>query len=244
MSNPLLSGSAHEKDSAWKQAEGYEKEERPMRSVRKIVVKGSVDVVFFRAPNARLVVAGENQDAIRSVQTRFDGDKLVIEQQGVSINVSGGSINVSGSGNVVITGSGGRFSISGRGNSISVGSLSAMVGIALPEAPSIRIKGSSDVTLYDLRQPALNLGIQGSGDIEAFGQVDHLDVQVDGSGDVDVSELVAVSAELSISGSGDIDAHVTRSVKARVAGSGDIVVRGNPPIRDHSVAGSGHIKFK
>ncbi|HEK3608634.1 hypothetical protein PAE975_6099 (plasmid) [Pseudomonas aeruginosa] len=237
MSNPLLSGSAHEKDSAWKQAEGYEKEERPMRSVRKIVVKGSVDLVFFRAPNAHLVVAGENQDAIRSVQTRFDGDKLVIEQQGVSINVSG-------SGNVVITGSGGRFSIGGKGNSISVGSLHAMVGIALPEAPSIRIKGSSDVTLYDLRQPELNLGIQGSGDIEAFGQVDHIDVQVDGSGDVDVSELVAVSAELSISGSGDIDAHVTRSVKARVAGSGDIVVRGNPPIRDHSVAGSGHIKFK
>jgi len=53
-----------------------------------------------------------------------------------------------------------------------------------------------------------------------------------------------VSAVLSVSGSGDIDAYVTQSVKARVAGSGDIVVRGNPPIRDHSVAGSGDIKFK
>jgi hypothetical protein len=29
-----------------------------------------------------------------------------------------------------------------------------------------------------------------------------------------------------------------------VAGSGDIVVRGNPPSRDQSVAGSGDIKFK
>lgn len=34
------------------------------------------------------------------------------------------------------------------------------------------------------------------------------------------------------------------SVKARVAGSGDIVVCSNPPRRDQSVAGSGDIKFR
>ena len=72
-----------------------------MRSVSKIVVKGAVDVVFFRAPAAHLVVAGENQEAIRSVKTRFDGNKLVIEQEGVSISGAGGSIHVSGSGNIV-----------------------------------------------------------------------------------------------------------------------------------------------
>ncbi|WP_454844529.1 GIN domain-containing protein [Pseudomonas veronii] len=49
---------------------------------------------------------------------------------------------------------------------------------------------------------------------------------------------------MSVAGSGDIDAYVSDSVKARVAGSGDIVIRGNPPIRDHTVAGSGDIKFK
>ncbi len=41
-----------------------------------------------------------------------------------------------------------------------------------------------------------------------------------------------------------IDAHVTAEVCARVAGSGDIVVRGNPPVRDQRVAGSGKIKFR
>ena len=74
--------------------------------------------------------------------------------------------------------------------------------------------------------------------------MDLLDAEVAGSGDVDTSELVATSAKLSVAGSGDIDAYVSNSVKARVAGSGDIVIRGNPPIRDHSVAGSGDIKFK
>ena len=120
----------------------------------------------------------------------------------------------------------------------------SIVGIARPEAPCIRIKSSGDVTLYDLQQTVLDLGVQGSGDITAFGRVDLLDAEVAGSGDVDTRELVATSAKLSVAGSGDIDAYVSNSVKARVAGSGDIVIRGNPPIRDHSVAGSGDIKFK
>jgi hypothetical protein len=42
----------------------------------------------------------------------------------------------------------------------------------------------------------------------------------------------------------DIEAFIRSEVRARVAGSGDILVRGNPPHRDHSVAGSGKIKFR
>lgn len=244
MSNPLMPSGMAENSSAWSRAASYEKEERPMRPVCKVVVKGAVDVVFFRAPGAHLVVAGETQDSIRGIKTRFDDSKLVIEQEGESISVAGGSIHVSGSGNIVAGGTiyegGGR-----RGSSsVVIGQGRCIIGIALPEAPSIRIKGSGDVTLYDLQQPVLDVGIQGSGDITAFGQVEHLDVEVAGSGDVDASELVAMSAELSVAGSGDIDAYVRQSVKARIAGSGDIVVRGNPPIRDQSVAGSGDIKFK
>ncbi|MDU4254493.1 GIN domain-containing protein [Pseudomonas sp.] len=253
MSNPLLTSITPGQDTAWDRAAAYEKEERPMRPVSKIVVKGAVDVVFFRAPAANLVVAGENQEAIRGVKTRFDGDTLVIEQEGVSISSSCGSIHITGSGNIV---AGGTIHVSGgrRGNvnmqfngpvgSLVIGEGHCIVGITLPEAPCIRIKGSADVTLYDLRQSVLDVGVEGSGDLTAFGQVEHLDAEVAGSGDVDTSELVAMTAEISVAGSGDIDAYVTHSVRARVAGSGDIVVRGNPPTRDHSVAGSGDIKFK
>lgn len=252
MNNPFGAGTQSGQESAWDRAASYEKEERPMSTVSKIVVKGAVDVVFFRAPSPYLVVAGENQDAIRNIKTRFDGNKLVVEQEGVSITGAGGSINVSGSGNIVVGGTiyvgdrrgGVTMQFNGPVGSVIVGQGRCIIGIALPEAPSIRIKGSGDVTLYDLQQPALDVGVQGSGDITAFGQVEHLDAEVAGSGDVDVSELLVMSADLTVAGSGDIDAFVTKSVRARVAGSGDIVVRGNPPIRDHSVAGSGDIKFK
>ncbi|KPY49810.1 hypothetical protein ALO48_200169 [Pseudomonas syringae pv. rhaphiolepidis] len=85
-SNPLTLQDATHRDSTWERAANYEKGERPIRPVRKIVVKGAVDVVFFRSPSAHLVVAGENQEAIRSIETRLEGDKLVIEQEGVSIS--------------------------------------------------------------------------------------------------------------------------------------------------------------
>lgn len=109
------------------------------------------------------------------------------------------------------------------GASISQGKV--VVGVALPEAPAVKIKGSGDVTLLDLRQAGL-------------------EVEIAGSGDVDASELIADRASLSVAGSGDIEAFIRSEVRARVAGPGDILVRGNPPYRDHSVAGSGKIKFR
>lgn len=71
-----------------------------------------------------------------------------------------------------------------------------------------------------------------------------MEVEIAGSGDVDASELIADRASLSVAGSGDIEAFIRSEERARVAGSGGILVRGNPPLRDHSVAGSGKIKFR
>ena len=243
--SPLSFQDNGRRDSAWARAASYEKEERPMRAVRKIVVKGAVDVVFFRAPVAQLVVAGDNLEAIRDTKTRFESSKLIIEREGVCISGSGGSIHVAG-GTIHVGGRRGGVTMQFNGpvGSVVVGQGHAVVGIALPEAPSIRIKGSGDVTLYDLQQRMLEVSIKGSGDITAFGEVEHLDAEVAGSGDVDVSELVAMSAGLSVSGSGEIDAFVSQSVSARVTGSGDIKVRGNPSIRGRSVTGSGSIKVK
>ena len=40
---------SNQKDSAWERIENYVKEERPLQPIRKIVVKGSVDVVFLNS---------------------------------------------------------------------------------------------------------------------------------------------------------------------------------------------------
>lgn len=234
-----LSNTCGTSNTAWDKAADYEKEVRPARPVRQIVMKGAMDLVFFTESEACLVVACEKQETISKVITRYEGDKLVIEQEGGSISIGGGSIRVSGSGNIV---SGGT--INGRSLNSSFNQGRVIVGLALPEAPAVKLTGSGDVFLYGLKQSALAVTIQGSGDVEATGRVDNLEVDVAGSGDVEADELQAITADLSIAGSGDIEAHVTGAVKARISGSGDIVIHGNPSGRDLRVSGSGDIKFK
>jgi hypothetical protein len=230
------------KGTAWDRVEHAVKEERSMQPVRKIVVKGSIDVVLGRAGTSKFVVAGESAEAVASVRTDYKGDKLIIEREGVTISFGGSHMTFHGTVGSVVMGD----IVNGKptGPAVPVRQPRAVVFIALPASPAIKIKGSDDVTLLDLQQDALDLEIQGSGDITASGQVARLHVQVAGSGDVDANELIADAADLSVAGSGDIEAFVRTDVRARVASSGDIVVRGNRVHRDDHVAGSGKIKFR
>lgn len=223
--------------SEWKRIENYVKEQRPLQPMRKIVVKGAVDVIYRRSDNPALIVAGETADAVASVKTYFHGGKLVIEREGMTISFGNSRMTVQGT--VMMS-----TVVNGQQMGSTHNQGKVVVGICLPEAPAIKIKGSGDVTLLELRQEGLELEIEGSGDITANGQVGLLTVEIAGSGDVDASELIADQGRLSIAGSGDIEAYIRIAVLARVAGSGDIVVRGNPPQREHSVAGSGKIKFR
>jgi len=223
----------------------YAHSERPLKAIRKIVVKGSVDVYFRRLNTPQLVVAGETQEAVEAIKTYFKGDKLIIENEGSSFQNGGfsfGNISIGrAGGGIHININGQNIHISGNGNR---GHGRAVVGITLPEIPAVNIKGSGNISLLDLKQVGIELEIEGSGDITASGQVDSLEVSIAGSGDVDASDLIANCGHLSIAGSGDIRAHVSQAVTAQVAGSGDIVVRGNPSQRSNQIAGSGSVKFK
>ena len=225
----------------------YTHEERPIQGVRKVVVKGSVDVFFRRFGTPQLVVAGETQEAIDAIKTRIKGDKLIIENEGSNFQCNGvsfGNISVGsvGGNGVHININGQSINIGGNVNGGNIGR--AVVGVALPEIQAVNLKGSGDITLLDLQQAGIELEIEGSGDITAYGQVESLTVGVAGSGDVDCSDLTANRASLSVAGSGDIKAFVRQSVTAQVVGSGDILVRGNPAQRTKQVVGSGGVKFK
>ena len=231
------------------------KEERPLQPIRKIVVKSSVDVVFRRSDKPSLVVGGETEQAMKSVDTRYKGDKLVIESVGATlsgqgnVNINGGVTINRGSflGNYVggsVTIGRNYGSVTVNGSNIVTGIGRAIVWITLPEAPNIGVQGSGNVTLIDVDQQVIEIEIEGSGDITIDGQVAHLDVEISGSGEVNAKQLVTETANFEISGSGEIKAFVRSEVVARVAGSGDIVIHGNPISRDTKIAGSGEIKFR
>lgn len=189
-------------------------EQRPLKPIRKIVLMDGMDVVFRRSEEQRLTVSANDPMAIVAIETAFYDGILVIRR-----NRSQGA--------------GADADSHER----------TVVAISLPLAPSIKVKGKSDLTLLGLVQSDLDIQVSGGGYVAAHGQIARLGAWVFGSGEVNARELQADDAVLSVSGAGYIKAHVRTKVKARVMGGGDIVIRGNPPQRERQVTGFGGIDF-
>jgi putative autotransporter adhesin-like protein len=104
----------------------------------------------------------------------------------------------------------------------------------------VYVTGSGDIVL-DVETNTLKAKVTGSGDIKLSGTTRDLEVSVAGSGDFSGFGLSAQNTEASVSGSGDIKVVAKNSIKARVAGSGDIIYKGNPEHSDTKASGSGDI---
>lgn len=104
----------------------------------------------------------------------------------------------------------------------------------------IAVAGSGDIRL-ELDAMESNAAVSGSGDIELSGTSKAFEAAVAGSGDIKAYDLKSEKAELKISGSGTIHAHVASELVARISGSGNIKYKGNPPIEDVKVSGSGNV---
>ncbi len=84
--------------------------------------------------------------------------------------------------------------------------------------------------------------IAGSGDVRAKGKTGTVAIRVSGSGDVHLGDLEARDGNVEVSGSGDVEVWASDSLLISVAGSGDVIYRGDPPKVTKSVAGSGSIR--
>ena len=113
-----------------------------------------------------------------------------------------------------------------------------------PGLNSIALAGAGTVKAAGLSGPALDISLAGSGAVAANGTVEQVAIRLTGSGDVDVASIRAASVRGLIAGSGSIRAFARESVDARITGSGEFIVSGNPPQRASSVSGSGEILFR
>lgn len=118
------------------------------------------------------------------------------------------------------------------------------IDVALPGRRTFRsfaLLGTGDVRLGGLSQPDLKLSLGGSGDIEADGKTDDLNVKVSGSGNVRLGDLVAKHAAVQILGSGRAELAPQDTLDVTLAGSGTIYLRSEPKQIETSIHGSGHI---
>ncbi|MEW6410850.1 MAG: head GIN domain-containing protein [Candidatus Zixiibacteriota bacterium] len=118
------------------------------------------------------------------------------------------------------------------------------IEIHIPELRAVKISGSGDVEVYDLKGDAFEYEVSGSGDMRAEGAVGEVEIKVSGSGDVDLRDLMAQDAYIKVSGSGDVKVYASESLTGRVSGSGDIQYYGDPQHVSRHVSGSGSIRKK
>ena len=135
-----------------------------------------------------------------------------------------------------------RVSTKSRGLTIGpdpLGDVSVSLGV--PALLGLRVDGKSDVMLSGLSAKEFVLRVSGSGDIQARGRVDDLEMEVDGSADTNLRELATQNANVRIDGSGDSVLSVARSLELVLEGSGDVVYYGRPTVSSR-LEGSGDVR--
>lgn len=83
--------------------------------------------------------------------------------------------------------------------------------------------------------------LSGSGSITLEGYCQNFESQISGSGKIHGYALVANSANATISGSGDLEIFVNNTLTANISGSGSVRYKGNPPIVNSNISGSGRV---
>lgn len=106
---------------------------------------------------------------------------------------------------------------------------------------TIKIEGSANLEMKNIKQNKLELYINGAGDAFVSGKVDKLVAIIDGSGDLNLENLKSKTAVAKIQGAGDIKVYATEKLTAEINGSGDISYTGNPKKLKKSISGSGDI---
>jgi hypothetical protein len=187
---------------------------------------GSLDVkVKVGAPRAVAVTIDQNLQPL--VETRLDGDTLVIGTKNVSYRGEGRvevsvpalrAFTIEGSGDVDIEGGQGDFRAVLEGSG----------GLAWTGAGG-----------------KLDVSIEGSGDVKLAGSAQAVRIRIEGSGDVKARGLTAKDADVEVSGSGDVDVTLDGGMlRAEVNGSGGVLWHGKAQVEHARVSGSGEIAHR
>jgi uncharacterized protein involved in outer membrane biogenesis len=111
-------------------------------------------------------------------------------------------------------------------------------------APSVRtfnLSGSGDLSIRGYDQPDMMVSIRGSGDVDAAGRTEAVELDIDGSGEADLSALETRDADVEISGSGEVAVGPTGAARITISGSGDVNLTRRPASVTQNVSGSGDV---
>ena len=191
---------------------------------------GSFDYILVAGTEGKITIEGE-ENLLEYIITEVKNGKLIVKTEK--------NINLSPSGNKTI-----KVTIPFKDiNNISLAGSGDLMNKDTVTANDLKVSlaGSGDVVLT-VETNTLNGSLAGSGDITLKGSTNNLEASIAGSGNIHAFDLQSNNTDVSISGSGDAEVVSKESLKARIAGSGDIEYKGNPKKEDSKVSGSGSIR--
>jgi hypothetical protein len=113
------------------------------------------------------------------------------------------------------------------------------VTVSVPALDTLTLRGAGNISVTGIDSRSLTVALPGSGNIEASGTAAKLHVTISGEGTALLKRLVARDATASLSGDGSIMLTATRSLNARVSGTGTVLYGGNPATVTQQVSGDG-----
>jgi hypothetical protein len=134
----------------------------------------------------------------------------------------------------------GRLVIGSTPGNLSVRS-PMFVTVSLPSLDRLRLLGNGNITVERVDSQRLTVSLSGSGNIQATGTAKKLDVEVSGEGTTLLQQLVTRDANAVLTGDGSIMLTATRSLTARISGTGTVVYGGDPSRVSETVTGSGTV---
>lgn len=191
---------------------------------------GSFDYILVSGTEGKITIEGE-ENLLKYVVTEVKDNKLVVKTEK--------NINLSPSSNKTI-----KITIPFKDiDNVSLAGSGDLTNTDTIKATDLKISlaGSGDIVLT-VETNNVKGSLAGSGDLTLKGNTNNLEANIAGSGDFHGFNLQANHTEVSVAGSGDAKVVSNESLKARIAGSGDIEYKGSPKKEDSKVAGSGSIR--
>jgi Putative auto-transporter adhesin, head GIN domain len=190
---------------------------------------GSMDFILVAGNEGQLKLEGE-ENLLKHIVTEIKGNALIVKvEKGINISPSWNkTIKITIPFKDIS-----RVSLAGSGDLWNEDKITATNF-------DVSLAGSGDATL-NIGASTVEGSLAGSGDLTLKGNTNNLTLKLAGSGDIHAFDLESNNTTVSIAGSGDAQVVSNESLKARVAGSGDIEYKGNPSKEDTKVAGSGSI---
>jgi hypothetical protein len=193
--------------------------------------------LFLRQGAVQKVEIEGDQDYLRELEVRVDGDRLIIGRESSwkdwGWNSSDDRVNV-----YVTIPELEALNVSGSGDLVAETKFKV-------DDLDLNVSGSGSLKIEAEASGDIDADVSGSGSIELSGTCQNFESHVSGSGRVRMNENIAKTAAFGVSGSGKIEASGTSTeVKTSISGSGKVLAANLETDRcDIRISGSGDVEI-